>query len=166
VQIFTHLGSAGIGRQARRGTGPLPACLIVVTVFAVSGCASRPTSPPPDVAPSTSISAGQTRSVSTDALTRTVAALCQVRQDAARSVPQARATFYDRVHEGLHDLARAVQSKDRAVAARLLEAKTAVEQDSADWRNWPRLQADLLRLLVTARDALRALSLNPPECAR
>jgi hypothetical protein len=81
-------------------------------------------------------------------------------------VPQARATFYDRVHEGLHDLARAVQSKDRAVAARLLEAKNAVEQDYADQRRWPRLQADLPRLLTAARDALRALSLNPPECAR
>ncbi|HVF33277.1 MAG TPA: hypothetical protein VM933_09600 [Acidimicrobiales bacterium] len=46
----------------------------------------------------------------------------------AGSVAAARAAFDD-VHVGLHDLAAAAGEADRAVAARLLEAKQRVEAD-------------------------------------
>ena len=39
----------------------------------------------------------------------------------------ARAVFYDRAHDGLHELASETASQDRAVAGRLLRSKERVE---------------------------------------
>jgi hypothetical protein len=139
--------------------------LVLLVLLAVSGCASRSTSST-DAASRTPTAGQDASGESPQALTGTVAALCRVQQDAARSVPAARATFYDRAHDGLHALARVVETKDRVVAARLLEAKNAVEQDLGQPRSSPRLHADLPRLVATAGDALEVLSLTPPRCAR
>jgi uncharacterized protein (DUF4415 family) len=72
----------------------------------------------------------------------------------AGEVSTAQATFDD-VHVGLHDLAAAAEEQDRAVAARLLEAKQRVEV---------RLDADTLRALaVPVAQAVEATGGTAPD---
>jgi len=164
--VVRHAGSGRASKHVDLVARRLLGCLLVAVTVVASGCASRSKPSSPNAAsPDSSVAGRDGGSQSTRALTGTVAALCQVKQDAARSLPVARATFYDRAHDGLHTLARALGSKDRVVAARLLEAKNAVEQDFADQGRSSQLQADLARLLNRARDGLDALSLTPPICA-
>lgn len=47
--------------------------------------------------------------------------------DASDAGGDARAIFYDRAHDGLHELARETAPQDRVVAGRLLRAKERVE---------------------------------------
>ena len=54
--------------------------------------------------------------------------LCQAGEAASDGdAAQARAAFFDRSHQPLHELAAVAQEGDRAAAARLLEAKQRVE---------------------------------------
>ena len=55
-----------------------------------------------------------------------IAGVCAARAAAADG-DDARAAFYDRAHEGLHQLASDAASLDRSVAARLLRSKERVE---------------------------------------
>ena len=55
-----------------------------------------------------------------------VAGVCAA-LDASADGGDARAVFYDRAHDGLHELASATTSQDRAVAGRLLRSKERVE---------------------------------------
>lgn len=66
----------------------------------------------------------------------------------------ARATFQDRVHGPLHDLASAAAETDRATSARLLEAKQRVEASLA--ASGDSLAAGLAALAPTVRAALVA----------
>lgn len=75
----------------------------------------------------------------------------------------ARATFQDRVHGPLHDIAAAAAETDRAAAARLLEAKQRVEASLAT--NADSLAGDLAGLAPTVRAALVATGRpGPPTC--
>ncbi len=74
----------------------------------------------------------------------------------------ARRAFFDSAHTPIHQLAAAAAEFDRAAAARLLEAKQAVEQDLAD--RTPALVADLGALAAAASDALRAVGESPFGC--
>ncbi len=56
--------------------------------------------------------------------------LCQTHAEATHP-DAARRTFFDRIHQSLHELAAETAASDRAAAARLLEAKEAVEPDFA-----------------------------------
>ncbi len=59
-------------------------------------------------------------------------ALCAARSAAARGeTAEARRLFVAHAHERLHELAATAGDTDRAAAARLLEAKEAVERDFA-----------------------------------
>jgi hypothetical protein len=82
-------------------------------------------------------------------------AICTATADAAAGdLEGARATFDD-VHLGLHDLAAAAETEDRAVAARLLEAKQRVEL---------RLDATTLGALVpTVAAAVRTTGGTAPD---
>ncbi|MGH2767562.1 MAG: hypothetical protein ACRD0D_13870 [Acidimicrobiales bacterium] len=90
--------------------------------------------------------------------------LCLALEQAGADVRAARKTFFDRSHEALHIIARAVQRVDRPAAARVLEAKQAVEAKFEGGPGPADLQAALRRLLAAARAALGRLSVEHPTC--
>jgi len=86
------------------------------------------------------------------------AALCQ----AAAEPDAARRHFFDRAHEPLHTVARALEDVDRAQAAQLLQAKEKVESELS---NPPAsLPDDLRRLAGVYRDGLGRLAIAAPPC--
>lgn len=101
-----------------------------------------------------------------------VASLCEARDAAAaQDVATARTIFLDDVHAGLHDLAERL-SDDRAVAARLLEAKQAVEAALEDEEigsedvpaSAEQLAGDLDELTAAVVGGLDALDLEVDGC--
>jgi hypothetical protein len=86
------------------------------------------------------------------------AALCQ----AAAEPDAARRHFFDRAHEPLHTVARALEDVDRAQAAQLLQAKEKVESELPNPP--PSLPDDLRRLAGVYRDGLGRLAITAPPC--
>jgi hypothetical protein len=86
------------------------------------------------------------------------AGLCE----AAAHLDQARALFFDRSHESLHTVARALEAVDRAQAASLLQAKEKVESELTNPP--PTLRDDLLRLADVYRTGLGRLAITAPPC--
>ena len=86
------------------------------------------------------------------------AALCQ-----AVAEPEAASRhFFDRAHDQLHTVARALEDVDRAQAALLLQAKERVESELS---NPPAsLPDDLRRLAGVYRDGLGRLAIAAPPC--
>jgi hypothetical protein len=93
-----------------------------------------------------------------------VGGLCEAREEAETDVKSTRATFYDRSHEPLHGIARALEAVDRAMVARLLQAKEKVEAGLAVPTPPPSLTADLDVLVQVTRASLARLSVAPPSC--
>ncbi len=95
-----------------------------------------------------------------------VEGLCEARDQAPADVTKARAAFYDRSHEMLHVIATALQPVDIPQAARLLEAKEAVESDldGPGPTPPPDLVADLDNLLAVTRTGLDRLEVSAPRC--
>lgn len=91
-------------------------------------------------------------------------ALCTARDEARTDVKRANATFYDRSHDALHTIARALGPIDRAAAGRLLEDKERVEADLEADQPGPELAADLDGLARVTRSGLAALSISVPAC--
>lgn len=90
-----------------------------------------------------------------------VQALCE----ASRAEPDAAAAlFVDRVHGPLHVLADEIASEDRAVAARLLEAKQSVESALEPETGRARLRAELDRLIDATVAALSVVDLEVEAC--
>jgi len=87
--------------------------------------------------------------VSVTQLRGVVEALCEANDEAARDPEAARRIFFDRAHDALHDIATAAQEVDRSSAARLLEAKHAVETD-LEAMGAPELASDLGRLIAAS----------------
>ena len=85
-------------------------------------------------------------------------ALCE----AAASPDAARRLFFDRSHEQLHTVARALEDVDRAQAAQLLQAKEKVESELPNPP--PALPDDLRRLAAVYRDGLGRLAIDAPAC--
>jgi hypothetical protein len=85
-------------------------------------------------------------------------ALCQ----GAAAPDAARRLFFDRAHEQLHTVARALEDVDRAQAAQLLQAKERVESELSDPP--PTLPDDLRRLAGVYRDGLGRLAIAVPPC--
>lgn len=96
---------------------------------------------------------------------RLVPALCDATRAAASSAAEARTIFDNRIHQDLHRLAAQTQTHDTATAARLLEAKSVVEQDFQSEKRRSRLAGDLAALTAATRAALEALSVSAPACA-
>lgn len=90
--------------------------------------------------------------------------LCAARASADGDVNSARSTFYDRSHDPLHSIASDLAPVDRVLAARLLEAKEAVESALRADRPPPSLGPDLDRLVEVTGQALARLSLPVPRC--
>jgi hypothetical protein len=97
-------------------------------------------------------------------MTAAVRGLCTARTQAETDVKSVRATFYDRSHEALHTIARVLEPVDRPLAARLLEAKAAVEADVNAQPLRPTVAADLDRLVDVTVQALARLSVTAPRC--
>jgi hypothetical protein len=96
--------------------------------------------------------------VAVAALVDAHAGLCE----AAAAPDAARRLFFDRSHEALHTVARALEDVDRGQAAALLEAKERVE--SALPAPPPTLATDLRRLAGVYRDGLGRLAIAAPAC--
>ena len=95
--------------------------------------------------------------------TGTHAGLCSAAaQIRTGSALEARATFLNRSHGDLHLLAADLAEKDRAVAARLLTQKQAVE--AGPWVDADAAQADrLLTLARTTKAGIGVLGQTEPE---
>ncbi len=88
------------------------------------------------------------------------AALCE----AAASPDAARRLFFDRSHEQLHTVAKALEDVDRTQAAQLLQAKERVESELS---NPPvSLPDDLRQLAAVYRDGLGRLAIAAPPCEK
>ena len=86
------------------------------------------------------------------------AALCQ----AAAEPDAARRHFFDRAHDQLHTVAKALEDVDRAQAGQLLQAKERVESELPNQP--PTLPDDLRRLAGVYRDSLGRLAITAPPC--
>lgn len=86
------------------------------------------------------------------------AALCQ----AAAEPDAARRHFFDRAHDQLHTVAKALEDVDREQAAQLLQAKERVESELSDPP--ASLPDDLRRLAGVYRDGLGRLAITAPPC--
>ena len=86
------------------------------------------------------------------------AALCE----GAAAPDAARRLFFDRAHEQLHTVARALEDVDRPNAAQLLQAKERVESELPNQP--PTLPEDLRRLAEVYRGGLGRLAITAPPC--
>jgi hypothetical protein len=128
------------------------------TVPATSGTAA-PTSA---TTSSTVMVAGE--SVPVARLTGYAAAICLAAGQAATDVDAARRTFNGRAHDGLHLIARGLETVDRAAAARLLEAKQKVEADLSKPPPAAQLVADLNQLADVTRSSLALFQVTADAC--
>lgn len=90
--------------------------------------------------------------------------LCKARDAVATDPAQAVAIFRDRVHGPLHELADKATKADRKVAARLLEAKYAVESATGQFPPPDNLGAALGQLNQQAAAALVSIKAEVPNC--
>jgi len=102
--------------------------------------------------------------VTVAALVDAEAGLCAAARSAAADPTAARAAFFDRAHDAVHTVARALQDLDRAQAADLLEAKEKVESGFAI--RPPTLPADVTRLAEVYRSGLGRLAISVPPCEK
>ncbi|MFP5319172.1 MAG: hypothetical protein ACLGI2_12890 [Acidimicrobiia bacterium] len=103
---------------------------------------------------------GGSTASSDDPCVRLYQGLCQARAEASQP-EAAREIFFDRVHQPLHQLAAEAAGADRAAAAKLLEAKQAVERDFAD--DPELLPGDLDRLTEATRRAIPTTGRPTPD---
>ena len=99
-------------------------------------------------------------------MTDAVENLCVARTEAPDRPRTAEARFFDRSHETLHVIARALEDVDRPLAGRLLEAKQKVEADFSGLASGERTADDLGRLVAVAREGLDRLAVPSPPCAK
>ncbi len=106
-------------------------------------------------------SSGSERSSADDPFVNAGVGLCRA-ADVADRPDEARAAFFDSVHQPLHELADETATRDRAVAADLLEAKQRVEAAfDGDESSLP----GTIEELVDATDAaLRTLDRPQLDC--
>ncbi|MPY94950.1 MAG: hypothetical protein GEV08_18395 [Acidimicrobiia bacterium] len=131
-------------------SGPRLVLTVATVLVVAAGCAAddAPTQP-----------AAQTR------YDAALAALCAAAADARDAdVEAARRVFYDTAHQALHELAADAQRVDRPVAARLLEAKQAVEAGLDAPATADELAARLDELGVAAHAALTATGNEASRC--
>ena len=137
-------------------TGTARACVLSACLFAValSACSS---------ASARSVSVGS-QVVPAGPLETSVAALCDVGTHMPTNLRVAKSTFYNQSHQNLHVIAKALETADRAEAARLLEAMQRVEADFLAQPPPPAVAGHVQDLTREAGIALRRLSLPAPGC--
>jgi hypothetical protein len=142
-----------MSRVSRRA---IAACALAIALVAAAcdGSSGTPAASPPP--------SGALGPVTPDAAAEAVRGLCDMAGDPDRDA--AATTFFDRSHQTLHVLAAAAEVADRAAAARLLEAKQAIEADLRE-PVLPEAFGDHLDALLDAtRGALDAIGLDAPAC--
>jgi hypothetical protein len=92
------------------------------------------------------------------------AGLCETRSLVDTDLAGARDLFYGTVHSPLHDIARRAQEADRAVAARMLEAKNDTEQAFNTSAPTADTAGALDRLLPRTEEALRSIGVTTSAC--
>lgn len=106
--------------------------------------------------------------VPVERLRATVVALCEFDGlvDAGQNA-DAKRSFYDEVHDGLHLLAAAVAEQNRAGTTRLLVAKEAVEA-KLEGSPKPERDTELVeassKLVTESQSSLELLSIDKAEC--
>ena len=100
----------------------------------------------------------------TDRFWDAAVAICTARDQAGADVKAARTTFYDRSHDALHDISRALDPVDRAASGRLLEAKQQVEAGLDASPPAADLVAGFQRLADVTRAGLAQLDVDVPPC--
>lgn len=90
-------------------------------------------------------------------------AVCASLDIVAGDPSSAVALFQNDAHDGLHALA-AAPALDRSAAARLLEAKSRVEESISAAAPPERLREDLVELVAAMEVALSDLGLDPRPC--
>jgi hypothetical protein len=145
----------------RRPPRPGGGIAVLATVALVlAGCGGDDSAPSPaTAAPATATTAASGRGYEAALL-----GLCAARAAVGTDVNSARSTFYDRSHDSLHSIAADLEPLDRPLAARLLEAKEAVESGLRSDRAPPSLGPGLDRLVEVTGQALARLSLPVPRC--
>jgi hypothetical protein len=113
-------------------------------------------------APTSVTMAGQT--VTTAKLRAIAAGLCESAQQAATDVSAAEKTFQGKSHDGLHLIARGLETIDRAAAAALLEAKQKVEADFSNHVPGSQVAADLRSLSEVTKSSLAHFSVTVDAC--
>jgi hypothetical protein len=134
----------------------------LLLLVGVAACLAACGGATPDPPASASAPSGSLGVITAASATRTVAALCELRNAVDRQA--ADATFFDLAHEPLHVLAAATERVDRIPAAGLLEAKQVVEGDLRSDRLPATFGNDVAALLVAARNALDTVGLPAPGC--
>jgi hypothetical protein len=100
--------------------------------------------------------------VSEAAAERALLGLCEILDATDRDA--AEATFQDRTHQTLHDLATATEAVDRGAAADLLTSKQRVEADLAEPALPDGFGADVEVLLAATRAAFEVIGVEAPGC--
>ena len=145
-------------------TGRLLALLVLATTV-VPACGSRTADAPPATTTGpTIVVAGEP--VPLARLTDALESLCAARTEAPDRPQAAEVRFFDRSHETLHLIARALEDVDRPLAGRLLEAKQRVEADFSGLASGDRVADDLGQLVEVTRAGLDRLAVPAPSCAQ
>jgi hypothetical protein len=97
-------------------------------------------------------------------LTGYLTAICTSAREAATDVDAARRTFNGRAHDGLHLIARGLETVDRTAAATLLQAKQKVEADLSKPPPAAQLVADLNHLADVTRSSLALFEVTADAC--
>jgi hypothetical protein len=127
-----------------------------------SASTTSTTSPAATTAPTTVTVAGE--SVPVARLAGYATSICDAARQAATDVRAASKTFNGRAHDGLHLIARGLETVDRAAAATLLEAKQKVEADFSKPPPVAQLVADLNQLAEVTRSSLARFGVNVEAC--
>jgi hypothetical protein len=132
--------------------------LVVVGLVVAGGGCARHEKP---VAGSISV-AGETVTVSK--LRWIASGVCDAAELAGHDIVSARATFYGQSHDGIHLIARGLQTIDRGQSAALLEAKQKVEADLTDLQAGPQVANDLRHLADVTRSSLARYGVTADPC--
>src|SRR5688500_10681864 len=127
-----------------------------------SASTAATTAPTTTTAPTAVMVAGE--SVPVARLAGYAASICEAARQAATGVAAASKTFNGRAHDGLHLIARGLETVDRAAAATLLEAKQKVEADFSKPPPAAQLVADLNQLAEVTRSSLARFGVNVDAC--
>ena len=106
--------------------------------------------------------AGQTVTVAR--LLTVAVGLCEAAAQAPNDVKTAEKTFNARSHDGLHLIARGLETIDRSAAAALLEAKGKVEGDFARSAAGAQVATDLRQLSEVTRSSLARFNVTAGAC--
>lgn len=92
------------------------------------------------------------------------AGLCEAAAQAPTDVSAAEKTFQGKSHDGLHLIARGLQTVDRPASATLLEAKEKVESDFSNHAAGSQVAADLRSLSEVTKTSLARFNVAVDAC--